>query len=597
MRDLSRTVMICAAFVGLGHAAIVQSAPREHPAAQLVAVHDAVVGELLAYDLELRTAKSLGLPQFQADSLAVEQRNAARAAALRARVIAIPARPLTENDRLTRAYLIRLLESVEARVDFWRYSFPVTPYAGGWRHDGIRRMALATKLATPADRAAYLAALRSYGALIRSQSAKLGVQAGEGIRIPKAAIPGARRVVANLQKSVAAFVPNDTRLATLSEADRTAFQSEARAIVEQDIAPAFAALGAVLSVDYERAAPAKVGLGQYPGGAKAYAELAKLNTGTNLTPAEIHAVGLSIMAAAQAELQSIWRELGFKGSRAEFVAMIDADPRFSAKTPQDVEAHFARAMHRIEPLLPKYFSPLPKATYAVERAPPAIEQGMTFGYYRPPSPELPVGAYVYNGADPGGRSYANAAALIYHELLPGHHLQIALQQENTAIPLLRRVNGVLPLTAFSEGWAEYAADLAGEMGLYRTPYERYGRVYAKMFLANRLVVDTGMNALGWSLADARAYMKANTFASDAEIDSELLRYSTDIPGQALAYAMGERELLRMRADVQKAQGAAFSFPAFHAAVLGPGALPMDLLEDHLHAWRRAGPQRGGVSSP
>jgi uncharacterized protein (DUF885 family) len=197
---------------------------------------------------------------------------------------------------------------------------------------------------------------------------------------------------------------------------------------------------------------------------------------------------------------------------------------------------------------------------------------------------LPVGAYIYNGSQPESTSYANAAALIYHELLPGHHFQIALQVENEDLPLLRRANAFVPLTAYVEGWAEYAADLAGEMGMYRTPYERYGRLYSKMFLANRLVVDTGMNALGWSLAEAKAFMQANTFASEAEIDSELLRYSTDIPGQALAYAMGQRELLRMRDDARAVLGDAFTFPAFHAEVLAPGSLPMDLLDARLKAW-------------
>jgi uncharacterized protein (DUF885 family) len=126
------------------------------------------------------------------------------------------------------------------------------------------------------------------------------------------------------------------------------------------------------------------------------------------------------------------------------------------------------------------------------------------------------------------------------------------------------------------------------MGMYATPYERFGRLYAKMFLANRLVVDTGLNALGWTHDHARSFMKANTFASDAEIESELLRYSTDIPGQALAYAMGQRELTRMRSDARATLGNGFSYPAFHAAVLSPGALPMDLLDAHLKRWAAAG---------
>ncbi|MEE4348991.1 MAG: DUF885 domain-containing protein, partial [Pacificimonas sp.] len=553
-------------------------------AAQLSYLHDQMVEALLPYDLSLRSQKGEPIAILPPDSAEFWAGVANDGAAFGAALAGIDPAALNDDDALTHAYLLRLAESMEAYPDFWLYSFPVTPYAGGWRHNNIRISAMSSPLSTDEERARYLAAMRAYAEHIRSQRDKLVYQAEHGIRVARPAIPSARLVASNLEAAAEGLVPAPERLSAVPDAQRSAFQAAVEAVVEGEIKPAFRALRGVMDETYVEAAPERVGLMHQPGGAERYRAWTRLHTNTDLSPEIIHAIGQEILSDAKAELENIKADVGFEGTNREFAALVDADPRFSASTPDEVEAHFARAMERIKPELPRYFSLLPEAPYTVERAPPQVEQGMTFGYYRPPTPELPVGAYIYNGSQPESTSYANAAALIYHELLPGHHFQIALQVENEDLPLLRRANAFVPLTAYVEGWAEYAADLAGEMGMYRTPYERYGRLYSKMFLANRLVVDTGMNALGWSLAEAKAFMQANTFASEAEIDSELLRYSTDIPGQALAYAMGQRELLRMRDDARAVLGDAFTFPAFHAEVLAPGSLPMDLLDARLKAW-------------
>lgn len=557
-------------------------------AQSLLMLHDEMVEEMLPYDLSLRNLLGKPISILPPDSLAQWQAVANRASHFKARLKAIDAERLGDNDRLTRSFLINLAQSLEAFPGHWLYSFPVTPYAGGWRHNAIRQSALSTPLTTEAERARYIQAMKAYSRYIGSQKDKLLYQAKMGIRVAQPAIEGARRVVANQIPASDALVPKSERLSGMPAAEARQFSDQVRSIVDNEIKPAFRDLQNVLNDNYFAKAPEQAGLRWQPGGSEQYRRLVQLNTNTSLSPQEIHDIGKDILANALAELDAIKIETGFKGTNREFASMVDADPRFSAKTPQEVEAHFANAMKRIEPVLPRYFSLLPKAPYAVERAPPQIEQGMTFGYYRAPTPEVPVGAYLYNGSNPGGTSYANAAALIFHELLPGHHFQIALQLENKSLPALRRASSFAPLTAYVEGWAEYAADLADEMGMYQTPYERYGRLYSKMFLANRLVVDTGLNELGWTLEQARAFMQANTFASQAEIDSELLRYSTDIPGQALAYAMGQRELLRMRDEAQKSMGKRFTFPAFHAEVLAPGALPLDLLDQRIKDWSGAG---------
>jgi uncharacterized protein (DUF885 family) len=564
--------------------------PAAHPEApaldhRLTAMHDEMVAFLRPFDLSLRGLFGEPVPVLPPDTLEHWQHVAAKGTGFRTQLEAIAADDLAEADLLMRDYLVTLARGMEDYPRLWLYTFPITPYSGGWRHNAIRQIALSTRLASAEQRSQYLVALKAYAAHLRSQADKLSLQAERGIRIPRPAIPGARRVAANLAEASIAFVPATERLGSASPEDKAAFRAEVAALVDSEIAPAFSALGAMLNEAYEAAAPERPGLMWQPGGAEHYAYLARMHTGTALAPQDIHAIGQEILRDARKELEGIKASVGFSGSDRDFAALVDADPQFSASTPAEVEAHFRRAMERIEPVLPRYFSLLPKAPYDVERAPRQIEEGMTYGYYRAPTPEQPVGAYLYNGSSPETTSYANAAALIYHELLPGHHFQIAMQLENTDLPPLRRANSFMFLNAYVEGWAEYAADLADEMGMYASPYERFGRLYSKMFLANRLVVDTGLNGLGWTHDEARAFMKANTFASDAEIESELLRYSTDMPGQALSYAMGQRELLRMRAEARAALGERFNFPAFHAAVLSPGALPMDLLNAHLERWR------------
>jgi uncharacterized protein (DUF885 family) len=198
---------------------------------------------------------------------------------------------------------------------------------------------------------------------------------------------------------------------------------------------------------------------------------------------------------------------------------------------------------------------------------------MTYGYYQPPTVVDPVGRYMYNGSDLDKRSMLTAASLIFHELAPGHHFHLARQAENSELPDLRRESA--ELSGFNEGWAEYAAGLGWELGLYEDPYDGYGRLVHERFTAQRLVVDTGLAALGWTLDQAREYMRANTTESDTQVATETLRYATDLPGQALAYRLGflEFHALRERAGRDLAD--------FHEFILGNGALPFPVIHELL----------------
>ena len=203
---------------------------------------------------------------------------------------------------------------------------------------------------------------------------------------------------------------------------------------------------------------------------------------------------------------------------------------------------------------------------------------MTFGYYQIPTKADPTGYYNYNGSNLAERPLFNCASVVYHELVPGHHFQINLQSENESLPMFRREG---EHTAFLEGWAEYASGLAEEMGMYQDAYELYGRLAAEMFLTVRLVVDTGMNYYGWPRSKAVEFMKANLLESDTQIFTESLRYSCDIPGQALAYKIGSTKIRALREKAKEALKDKYDVRKFHAAVLGSGSMPMTVLEQHI----------------
>jgi len=341
--------------------------------------------------------------------------------------------------------------------------------------------------------------------------------------------------------------------------------------------PRYDAIIAIFGDDYVPKAPAQVGLGNLPGGKEEYLRRIVYETGLSLTPQQIHDLGQKRVAELDERVRAVREQLGFKGSREEFQASLRKDPRFIATSPQDMEQRYLAYAKRMEPHVPQYFSRLPKAPYGLARLPATAEAGMTYGYYQPPTPANPKGIYYFNASKLGQRSLLSAAHLMYHELLPGHHLHFALQQENSNAHPVREF---LLYGAFNEGWAEYAASLGEEIGLYDDPYDMYGHLTMQAFLASRLVVDTGMNYLGMSLEQARAFMKAHTFESDVQIDSETLRYS-EIPAQALGYRLGYEKFWELRRRAEQKLGSRFDIRAFHAVAIGEGAMPLDVLEQRV----------------
>jgi uncharacterized protein (DUF885 family) len=484
---------------------------------------------------------------------------------------------LTHEEWITYAMLENDASIQKEAARFFWFDIPITPYASPLR--GLTGSFAALPVATAAERQTYLDALNRLPIVFASYEARLRSQVLRGIVVPAEELRLALPYIRGFGGPAAAspLRPPQGPLAALAPEVRAPFLEQVDAALTEAVAPAVDRLAAYVDGPYRAKAPASVGLAQYPDGRAYYQFLIRRHTSLTLTPDEIHQIGVTEVARLEGELDRVRRDAKFEGTLAEFHAYLRNDRRFRATSAADIGDRMMKAIARIEPQVREFFPLQPKAPYGVRRLDPGLEQSMTYGYYEMPTAAEPRGNYRFNAYQPEDRSVLMAEATIYHELVPGHHFQIALQRENdTLIPYRRNAF----FTAFTEGWAEYASDLAGEMGMYSDPYARAGRLAMDLFLTTRLVVDTGMNALGWSRQQGMAYMREHTFESDLQIDTESLRYSADYHGQALSYKLGAREFHALRDEVAKAQGTKFDLPAFHSWVLRAGAMPLTVLDGH-----------------
>ncbi len=551
-------------------------------AAELLALTDTYMAELVREQPYLQMMSGMRVTALPDNSVAGAQKMANTAKALLDKLATIDPATLSHDGQMTYAMFKGQLEqAVEGERFFW-HKFNVTPYAVGITFSTVVPATLANApLASEEDIDLYLALLQDVGRYLDDDLTRLKGQEKRGILLPKAALPGAHTAISGIGQTIASVTAMDeNRLANLEESQRTRLREGIALAVNDRIKPALDALLAYQGSDYATRAPEAVGLGQYPDGDAAYRFFIRKETTMDLDPAEIHRRGLAYMAEIQAGMAAIRDELGFEGSQQAFHDRMRADPRLFAKTPEEVAARYMGYIKRIEPHIPDYFAVLPKATYGVKRLDAAAEPGMTFGFYQAPTPSDPRGYYRFNGSKLESRPMVWTGALIYHELVPGHHFHIALQRENENFSEFRKQTGMM-YAAFTEGWANYAASLANEMGIMEDPYDRYGWLLFNAFITNRLVVDTGMNYQGWSLERAREYMMENTFSSEEEVATETLRYATDLPAQSLAYKLGLEKIREIRKAEEARLGEDFDIKKFHTATVGSGAMPLPLLEQHV----------------
>lgn len=509
------------------------------------------------------------LPSTSAQALA---RNTAFAEQLLARLSTIDSATLAESERLDLGALQQQLRAIAHEQQDWAYQLP-GPYSLRYLDADIALAA--NPLANAEDAVAYVSLIKSVADELNYLNARLKAQAAQGIRVPRAQVP---RALARLDQFSAASakwaeIPDD-RLKDLPPESRRRLLADAKAAAA-GVPEAVDAIRDSFSPAYLAAAPENVGLAQYPGGKAHYEARVRLVTTLDTSPAELARIGREGLARTNTELEKVAALLQVPGGRAGIQRYAKEDPLFRDATPEKVVDRYQRCLALIEPNVPAFFATAPKAPY---RAVPANTPGMTFGYYQEPTPGSEMGEYRFPASAVETRSQANACALIYHELIPGHHFQMAGALENSAIPQFRRLAA---FTAYLEGWGEYASRLAERMGGYQQPTDRLGRLMLDSMIYSRLIVDTGLNHEGWSFDEARRFMQANTFLTDAEINSEIFRYGADIPAQALGYGAGSAALEAMRAEAEQALGPKFDVRKFHALVLDSGQLPLEVLRGHV----------------
>ncbi|MEV7864030.1 DUF885 domain-containing protein [Streptomyces hirsutus] len=555
---------------------------------------------LLSREPSLRTRRGLPVESLPGVSAAEAEERAGFAAGVLDRLRTLKPAELPGPAADTAGFL-RALAEQEAQAERFHWLTPTaTPYQLLRLQQYGDTVFRPFRFEQSLDVDRYLSLVRELARCVRTIADKAAGQAARGFRIPAPALTGVHTTITRLRVSVARYVQADAmRLSRLDAASRIRLGDAVTGLVTAELEPAFDRLIAVVGEpDYAERAPRTVGWAHHPGGEEAYRAFVRTYTSGDTPPERLHELGREHCRELGERMREVRGALGFSGTEAEFHERLATEPRLYAATPEEVEARYRGHLDRLTPLLPRWFAVLPRAPYGVARLAPALEASMTFGYYEPPTTAQPVGRYRYNASDLAHRSLLGAAALIYHEIAPGHHFHLARQAENPDLPDLRR-----ELTAsdgFLEGWAEYAAGLAWEMGLYDDPWDAYGRLAHERFTAQRLVVDTGLNLGMMTLEQARTFMRAHAAAeSEGQIATELLRYATDLPGQALTYRAGHAEFAELRATCERRAGAGFDVRAFHEAVLGGGALPFPALrrraERELHG--TSGGQRGHRRSP
>jgi len=513
---------------------------------------------------------------------AADARRKAALEAFRGRLAAVPDAGLSDEARLNRDLLRWTVDSQLARLSFDDARMPIS--SDGGFYDTLDYFASTTPVRSREDALAWIARLEAAPKLWRDnvENTRRGVKTGftQPRTTVEAVIKALRERMATPSEDDPLLKPLAKLPDTIPTAEQAQLRARARAAADK-LRPLRAEFVAFLEKDYLPAARKGLGARSLPNGAAYYGYVVHDHTTTELTPDQIHELGRSEVARIRARMEVVMKEAGWTGDLPGFIAMLRKDPRFYATSREDLLEKASEIAKRIDDQLPGYFATLPRLTYGVRPVPKEIEAAYTTGRYFQGSPEQGVaGGYMVNTYALDQRPLYELPALTAHEAVPGHHLQIALSQELKGVPAFRREGGY---SAFVEGWGLYSEKVAGEMGIYRNPYERFGQLSYEMWRACRLVADTGLHWKGWSVEQAKACFLENTALAPLNIDVEVARY-VSWPGQALAYKVGELTFIRLRDKARAALGERFDIRRFHDAVLLAGPLPMNVLEARVDAW-------------
>ncbi len=520
--------------------------------------------------------------QWQDQSIAAHERRHAERREFLRRAYAIERSALSDADQLNYELFRRQLQD---EIDLHRFRGYLMPFS---HQGGIQNLENTTnqlRLVTARDFEDWIARMANVDALVDQhiQLADAGRKAGlvaPRVLMQRITPQLAVQLVDSPQESpfyrLFATLPD-----SISSEDQARLRVAAVDTIEKTVLPAYRKLARYFQQTYLPAARESIGQSVLPDGEAWYELLARSYTTTRMTPDDIHRIGLDEVKRIRGEMQSIIEELQFEGTFHEFLTFLRTDPQFYFDNPDALYDAYLATSKRIDPELVKLFGTLPRMPYGVKPIPDSIAPDTTTAYYsRPAADGSRAGIYWVNLYRPEVRPKYEIEVLSVHEAMPGHHLQIALQQELGDMPMFRRFQG---FTAFVEGWGLYSERLGYDLGLYEDPYSRFGQLTYDMWRAVRLVVDTGMHYKGWTRQQAIDFFTNNAAKTEYDIINEIDRYIS-WPGQALAYKIGQLKILTLRDRAELQLGERFDIRAFHDHLLGAGALPLDLLELRMDAW-------------
>jgi prolyl oligopeptidase len=489
---------------------------------------------------------------------------------------------LTETDQLNYDLFRRSLENSIDGHQFKNYLMPMSQRGGV---QSLESTAETLRLANVQDYEDWLARMAQIETVIEQTMSRMEEGRESGYMPPKILM---ERIPAQISmqlvedpeqspffKSFAAMPDS------IVDADRERLQQLAKDLIDESVVPGYREFANYFNKVYLPASRDTIGASSLPDGEAFYEYRTRLYTTTQMTPDEIHRLGLNEVKRIRDEMQLVIDELEFEGSFDDFLTFLRTDPQFYYDTPEELFEGYLAISKRIDPELVKVFGKLPRMPYGLRPIPDNIAPDTTTAYYnRPAADGSRPGYYYVNLYRPEVRPKYEMEVLSIHEAVPGHHLQISLQMELEEMPNFRKYSG---FTAFTEGWGLYSESLGYEMGFYKDPYSKFGALTYDMWRAVRLVVDTGMHFKGWTRQQAIDFFKDNAAKTEADIINEIDRYIS-WPGQALAYKIGQLKMLELRRKAEQALGNDFDIKAFHDALLGGGALPMEILETRMNRW-------------
>jgi uncharacterized protein (DUF885 family) len=482
---------------------------------------------------------------------------------------------LSPENRIHLAVYRPQVENLAAEVRFRAYEMPFNSDSSFWSNLGFMTR---RPMRTAADYRAYIDRLADVPRYFDEHIANMRAGLDRGFSVPRAVLDGrdvSIAAIADLDDPTQStfYAPLNQLPASIPAAEQARLRADARAAIGDRMIPAYRKLLAFFRDEYVPRARTTLGASELPDGEAFYHQQIREYTTLDLSPDEIHRIGLDEVARIQAQMNTIIREVGFRGSFAEFLQFLRTDPQFYAKTPQELLNRAAWIAKRIDGELGKFIGTLPRGRFTIVPVPADIAPFWTSG-------RGGNGTYWLNTYDLPSRALYNLPALTLHEAAPGHAMQGALAAEHTGLPDFRRETYI---SAFGEGWGLYVEKLGEEMGIYQTPYEHFGRLTYEMWRAARLVIDTGVHAQGWTRDQALAYLRDHTALSEHEVTTEVDRYIS-WPGQALSYKLGELAIVRLRGEAEQALGDKFDLKAFHDMVLALGSVPLPVLETQVRAF-------------